>query len=129
MIPDTTFLIDLLENDHKAVKKSQQLDIQNIALFTTAVSVFELWQGVIDIKDKKKLEKIHTLLDSIGLFPLDKESAKIAGKIHSELYTQGLPIQPEDSMIAGICLKHGKKVLTRNVKHFSRIGVLEVETY
>lgn len=129
MIIDTTFLVDLLDNDPNAVKKSQELDAQNSALFTTAISVFELWQGVSDIKDKKKLEKINLLLDSFGLFSFDKESAKIAGKIHSELYIRGLPIQPEDSMIAGICLKHGKKVITRNVKHFSRISALEVETY
>ena len=129
MILDTTFLLDLLAADPGAVKKSQELDKQNEALFTTAISVFELWQGISDIKDKKKLEKIDILLDNLGLFPLDKESAKLGGKIHSELYSQGLPIQPEDSMIAGICLKHGKKVLTRNVKHFSRIVTLEIETY
>ena len=129
MILDTTFLLDLLAADPGAVKKSQELDKQNEALFTTAISVFELWQGISDIKDKKKLEKIDILLDNLGLFPLDKESAKLGGKIHSELYSQGLPIQPEDSMIAGICLKYGKKVLTRNVKHFSRIVTLEIETY
>jgi predicted nucleic acid-binding protein len=129
MILDTTFLIDLLDNDPRAVKKSQELDARNNAIFTTTISVFELWQGVSDVKHTKKLEQINTLLDNLGLFVLDKESAKIGGKIHSELCSRGLTIQPEDSMIAGICLKHGKKILTRNIKHFSRIGSLEIETY
>jgi predicted nucleic acid-binding protein len=129
MILDTTYIIDLLDGQPDAVKKSEILDTQNEALFTTAISVFELWQGVSDIKDKKKLEKIHDLLDNLGLFSLDKESAKIGGKIHSELYAKGLPIQPEDSMIAGICIKHGQKIMTKNVKHFSRITTLEIETY
>ena len=129
MILDTCFIIDLLNNQEDAVQKSEELDQQNISLFTTAVTVFEIWQGVSDIKNKEKLEKINTLLESIGLLNLDKESAKIGGKIHSELYDQGIPIQPEDSMIAGISLKHGKKILTRNTKHFSRIKRIEIEAY
>ena len=129
MIADTTFLIDLLNNDAGAVQKAQTLDKENVPTFTTAISVFELWQGIGEIKNKEKLEKINTLLESIGFFHLDKECAKIGGRIHNELYTKGMAIQPEDSMIAGICVKHGRKVLTRNVKHFSRVKLLEVETY
>ncbi|MBI5072879.1 type II toxin-antitoxin system VapC family toxin [Candidatus Woesearchaeota archaeon] len=129
MIADTSFLIDLLNNESGAVQKAHQLDNQNVPLFTTAVSVFELWQGVSEIKNKEKLEKINTLLESIGFFHLDKECAKIGGRIHSELCSKGMAIQPEDSMIAGICVKHSRKILTRNVKHFSRVKLLEVETY
>ena len=77
----------------------------------------------------QKLEKINNILAGIVLLDLDFESAKIGGKIHAELYSLGMPIQPEDSMIAGICLKNNKKILTRNVKHFSRIKNLQVETY
>ena len=129
MILDTSFLIDLLNNYQPATEKAQELDKKNTAIFTTAVSVFEIWQGICDIKNKEKLERINSLLDGIGFFHLDKESAKIGGKIHSELYIHGIPIQPEDSMIAGICLKHGQKILTRNTKHFSRVQALEIETY
>lgn len=129
MILDTSFIIDLLNDEESAVKKAQEIDRSNAPISTTAVSVFEIWQGIADIKNEKKLERINNLLESIGLFNLDQESAKIGGRVHAELYARGTPIQPEDSMIAGICLKHSKKVLTRNVKHFSRISGLEIETY
>lgn len=129
MILDTCFIIDLLNNNPDALKKSQEIDKQHIPVATTAVSVFEIWQGVADINDNKKLGRINDLLESFGLFPLDQESAKIAGKIHSKLYTKGASIQPEDSMIAGICLKNNMKILTRNIKHFSRVDNLELETY
>lgn len=129
MILDTCFVVDLLNNDTAAVKKAQELDRLHMPLFTTAITVFEIWQGVSDIKDKNKLEKINTLLESIGLLQLDQESAKIGGVVHSGLYRQGVPIQPEDSMIAGIALTHGKKILTRNIKHFSRIKNVVVERY
>lgn len=129
MILDTTFIIDLLNNDESAVSKSGELDKENIPVFTTAVSVFEIWQGTADITDKNKLNRINLLLSSIGLLEFDLESAKIAGKIHSGLYDAGTPIQPEDSMIAGICLKNNSKLITRNIKHFSRINGLKIETY
>ncbi len=129
MILDTTFIIDLLNGDQGAINKSKEIDDKNIPVFTTSVSVFEIWQGLDDIKNKDKLEKINVLLTNIGLLSLDMESAKIGGKIHAELNNSGLSIQPEDSMIAGICIKNNKKVITRNVKHFSRIKNLEVETY
>ncbi|MBS3149379.1 PIN domain-containing protein [Candidatus Woesearchaeota archaeon] len=129
MILDTTFIIDLLNNDPSAVDKAKYLEKANLPVFTTAVTVFEIWQGTSDIKSKQKLDNINTLLESLGLLDLDLESAKIGGKLHSELYAQGNPIQPEDSMIAGICIKNNKKLLTRNIKHFSKIKKLQIETY
>ncbi len=129
MILDTCFIIDLLNNQEEAVKKAQELDKKNSSLFTTSITVFEIWQGIADLKDQRKLEKINILLEKLGLLNFDQESAKIGGKIHSELYLSGKPIQPEDSMIAGICIKNGQKLLTRNIKHFERVKELEVEIY
>ncbi len=129
MILDTCFIIDLLNSEEGAVRKAQEFDKQNTSLFTTAVTVFEIWQGISDIKNKQKREKINVLLEGTGLLDLDQESAKIGGKIHGELYDHGISIQPEDSMIAGISLKHGKKIVTRNVKHFSKIPEVRIESY
>ena len=61
MILDTTFIIDLLNNDPNTVKKAQELDSNNSSLFRTAITVFELWQGINDIQNKEKLEKISNL--------------------------------------------------------------------
>ena len=129
MIADTTFLIDLLRNSPEALKKASGFDIIGESVFTTTISVFELWQGSLDLKDKKKIDRIHILLDALGMHSLDLESAKIAGKVHAELREKGLPIDPEDSMIAGICIKTDHALLTRNIKHFSRIKELKLETY
>ena len=129
MIVDTTFLIDLLKNLPNAVKKASEIDIKKEGVSATTISVFELWQGVIDLQNKNKLDKIHTLLDSIGLNVFDLESAKIAGRIHAQLRAEGLTIDPEDSMIAGICIHNGQSLLTKNTKHFERIPELKLETY
>lgn len=59
MIVDTTFLIDLLRNSPKAVRKASELDLKEKAIYTTTITVFELWQGVLDLKNKEKIDKIH----------------------------------------------------------------------
>ena len=58
MILDTTFIIDLLNNDPSAVDKAKYLEKANLPVFTTAVTVFEIWQGTSDIKSKQKLDNI-----------------------------------------------------------------------
>ena len=52
-----------------------------------------------------------------------------AGEVDARLLREGAPIDPEDAMIAGIALALGDVVLTRNVRHFSRITGLRVEGY
>jgi len=129
MILDTTFIIDLLRKDPASVEKAASLQRSGEPVLATAVSVFEVWQGAVDLKDVEKRRKIESLLSSIGLLPLDCDCAKEAGRVHDECYRRGVPIDPEDSMIAGIALTHGQAVLTRNVKHFRQVRGLSVETY
>ena len=129
MILDTTFLIDVLRNDKKAIEKAEELSRKNASLFTTAITVFEVWQGVYGLKDENKLEKLSNFFKEKGLLDLDSESAKIGGKIRAELKNKGQEIESADCMIAGICLKNEKCLLTRNIRHYSRIKNLIVESY
>ncbi len=96
---------------------------------TTTISVFELWQGAEDIQDSQKRDKIEQFLSSVGLLPLDVESAKIAGTIYSDLERKGKLIEAEDCLIAGIAKHHNETVLTRNINHFERIKGIKLETY
>ena len=129
MILDTSFIIDLLKGNRLAVDKVIELENSSKPILATAISVFEIWQGTADIKNEGKKQRILDMMGSFGLLVLDFESAKEGGEIHSRLEKKGMQIEPEDSMIAGICIKNNKKIMTRNVKHFNRIKDLEIETY
>lgn len=129
MILDTTAIIDLLRGNPEINKKIKELQDNNECFFLTAISVFEIWQGDEDLKNKDKLNKINFLLDSLGTFLFDIPSAKEAGLIQSLLKEQGMIIDPEDSMIAGIAKHQKEAVLTRNIKHFQRVNGLKVESY
>src|SRR3989338_9980853 len=101
MILDTSFIIYLMKNKPEALVKAYSLEKSSAAIRTTAITVFELWQGVEDIKDKTKREKIEQYLSSLGLLELDTESAKIAGTIYAQLRRSGEIIEAEDCLIAG----------------------------
>src|SRR3989338_718630 len=103
MILDTSFVIDVLRKNDKALKKLEELEASDEVLSITAITIFELWHGLIRIRFQK--EKENRLLETMrGLITLnlDFESAKEGGKMYGELKGKGIAIDAEDCMIAGI---------------------------
>ena len=130
MILDTTFIIDLMNNLPEAIAKLKQMQKQKESLFVSSVSLFELWSGIAqsDHPDKEK-QRVKAVLASQLVLDLTKESAEEAGMINGTLWKNGTPIDPEDSMIAGIAKQYEEKVLTRNIRHFSKVKDLMIERY
>ncbi len=128
MILDTSTLIDFMRGNTEVIEKIRSLEEMHIPLSLTTVSVFELWQGT-DTVDEKKRERLHLLLESLASLSFDTSAAKEAGKIHAKLRKEGMIIDPEDSMIAGIAKVYHEPLLTRNSAHFERIPGLIIETY
>lgn len=128
MILDTTFLIDVLRNDPEAVQKARELEQIGTRLAVTSITVFELWRGFSALQ-QEKMEKACAMLDRLRMHNLDIPSAKQAGRVSYELERKGQEIDPEDAMIAGIALEKREEILTRNIKHFSRISQLVVSKY
>ncbi|MBI2542290.1 PIN domain-containing protein [Candidatus Woesearchaeota archaeon] len=129
MILETTFAIDFLKGREDAKAKMKGLIDENIPVELASPTVFELYGGLIQFgKVEKEEQKLTSFLKGFIVYPLDGESAKIAGAIDGKLMKKGLEIDTEDSMIAGIAIKNNRKVLTRD-KHFERIEGLRVERY
>jgi tRNA(fMet)-specific endonuclease VapC len=130
MIADTTFAIDIMSNDTAATAKLYTILKHGGSVSITASTIFELFSGVVRCsKPQKEKEKIIKLLHGQSVIPLTNTSAEKAGEIDGTLANQGKMIQPPDCMIASIALLKNKKVLTRNVKDFSKVDGLQVETY
>lgn len=130
MILDTNFIIDFLKGQSNALNKMDLLVKKDIAFAITTPTIFELYSGLIFLdKSEDEREKIISLLKDQIVLSLDKNSAEKAGIIDGNLLKKGLKIDAEDSMIAGIAESYGETILTRNVKHFSRIRGIKIETY
>ena len=104
MIADTSFLIDIMRGDELAVLKEKTMEKDEVQVFLTTVSIFELHVGFnLSTKQIQERKKIERVLGDLIVLPLDFVSAKEAGEIYADKKRRGSPIDPEDAMIAGIC--------------------------
>ena len=92
---------------------------------TTAVTRFELLAGA---RDRRHLDLILRLLDTIPTLPLDRAAADRAADVQRALGGRGAGIGMADSLIAGIVLVHDGTLLTRNRHHFERVDGLKLAT-
>ena len=130
MLADTTFLIDVMMSDGKAVARAKSLSEASVPLLVGAPSVFELYVGVgLSSKSPEEKRKVEEALESLAQLPLDQRAARRAGMIYAQKSREGKKVEPEDAMIAGIAVENGQPVLTRNVQDFLGIPDLKVETY
>lgn len=120
MIVDTTFLIDLLNKRPDAI-----LFAQNNYVVTTAISVFEVYQGA----KLSEFEVLDIFFNRIMVLKFGKEEGVLAGKIALDLKKRGEIIDFEDCMIAAIALIKETTLITKNLKHFNRIKNLKVISY
>lgn len=64
----------------------------------------------------------------MNVLSLDVESARHGAEVRKALLSQGEDIGMADSLIAGICLREGALLVTRNRRHFARVEGLKLST-
>lgn len=128
MIADTSFIIDILRKDEKAVKKAEKLESENKGFSLSSITVYELWTSISD-SDSKEKEEILEIVSSQSIQSLDKKSAEKAGKIQEKLIQNGERIGHLDALIAGITAEKDRKILTGNKQEFKRVEEIGVEEY
>ncbi|MFB6202912.1 MAG: type II toxin-antitoxin system VapC family toxin [Candidatus Nanohaloarchaea archaeon] len=123
MILDTSFLIDLMKGEEKAIEKVRELEEEGENQSVTSVTLFELWSGIqqSDLPDQERQKVMEVTGDRV-VYDLDPEAGKRAGKIDGKLVKEGKTVDPEDSMIGAIAIENDETVLTGNQEHFERIS-------
>lgn len=123
---DTSFIIALERREQAAIEKIKQLEEEGEVVYTTAVSVAELYSGAYGSKDKTKAVKdAKSLLEMFAVLNLDYESGKMWGELAQS--TKSNTIGDRDLFIASIVLSNKQILITKNKKHFERIPRLQVE--
>jgi len=123
IIADTDVLIDFLQGRQPGAQAVADA-IAAGQLSTTTVTAFELLSAARQTHHRFKV--ISDLFDAAPPLPLDLNSAAKAAEVHRELERSGVSIGMADSLIAGIVLHNGGKLLTRNKRHFERVRDLLV---
>ena len=89
-------------------------------LIISVVNIVEIYSGK-SIKNVKKRKAIDNFLDEFKIIALDKSLAKMSGRIRMEYQT---PFA--DAIIAASAMESKAVLVTRNVKHFSKIKGLKL---
>lgn len=121
VVVDTDLVIDYLRGKGQGVAVVRDL-VRTGRLRLTAVSGFELRVGSDFLSRRGNIMALfrHRTI------PLDLQAALNAGQVASQLKAAGTPIGFADYLQAGICLRHGLPLATRNSKHFNRVDGLEL---
>lgn len=126
---DTNICIYAIKHKpEKVFLKLQKVEPEDVCI--SSITYAELVHGVEKSKavERNRLA-LSLLLSIIEILDFDVDAADAYGKVRADLEKKGTPIGPLDMMIAGHALSLGYKVVTNNVKEFSRVKGLKIENW
>lgn len=132
---DTTLLIDLLGRSGARGRRAAQRVIAALAaanepLTTTRLNAAELWVGVFRSEQPEAdAALVERLMADLTILELDEAAARIFGRLTADAQRRGLPIGDMDALIGAVAIANNERIITRNVRHYSRIAGLEVQSY
>ena len=122
IVVDTDVIIDYLKKRQPGAELLKKAYLK-YRLHVTSITVYELFYGV---QRSGRTGLINRLLKYVAVIPFDDVAAKKAAALHHSLISKGKDIGVKDAFIGAICEVHKLPLLTRNVKHFSRIPGLKI---
>lgn len=129
-ILDTDILISFLRNKKKAVNTMNSLIKSKIILTTTIINVGELYTGAyLSSQVAKDISAIEKLLEKFEILEYSKEDSRVFGQIQANLIKTGNKIGKMDTIIGSIALNRNKVLITRNIKHFTKIPLLKIKNW
>jgi len=104
-------------------------------IYLSVLSMGEIRKGIDKLRPsarKRSLNAWHaqlTMTAAERILAIDLEAALIWGEIAAKAEKRGRPIPSIDGLIAATALRHGLRVMTRNVSDFEPTGVLLINPW
>lgn len=117
---DTDCMVDFMKNRAPTNSRVRQA-LRSGQLAVSAVTAYELYFGEAEGAGREALDR---LIDAILVAPLTREASALAGERGAALAASGMRLATPDLLIAGTVLLAGAPLITRNIRHFSRIDGL-----
>jgi predicted nucleic acid-binding protein len=122
---DTDWIIDCLYGRIDAVETLVELSADGLAV--SLMTYGELYQGAYYARaPQHALRGLRTFLRGKRLLPLDRAIVERFGILRGDLQRRGLTIGDMDLLIAATALHHDLTLVSRNLRHFSRIADLRL---
>jgi tRNA(fMet)-specific endonuclease VapC len=125
---DTNVLSDVVRNPGGQV--SRRLAVVGEATVCTSIVVAcELRYGVARRGSSRLSTRIESLLESLEVLSLERQSDRHYAEIRLHLDRLGRPIGPNDLLIAAHALAADLTLVTNNVEEFARVPRLRLENW
>nr|MBS0021309.1 type II toxin-antitoxin system VapC family toxin [Gammaproteobacteria bacterium] len=125
---DTNILSDLVRNP-QGVIATQITKTGEDTVCTSIIVAAELRYGAIKSNSAKVAERVDLILSALEILPLEIPADHQYASLRHHLTRQGMPIGPNDLLIAAHALENDLTVITANVGEFSRVPGLKVENW
>jgi toxin FitB len=100
------------------------------SIWTTSITVFEIQTGLELLPKGRRRQQLERAFDELlgdeldgRIQSFDRSAALAAGTIAAARQRAGLSMEVRDAEIAGIAVARRAALATRNVRHFSDLGV------
>ena len=122
---DTDIIVYLMQGNKKIDNQMEAVGEKNV--FISSLSVGELYFGAFNSgKIQTNLANLQNYLEDQQILNFTKSTARIFGRIKTEMRKKGNPISDFDLAIASIALYHNCILVTHNTRHFQNIPELTV---
>lgn len=125
---DTSILSDLVR--HPAGKIAQRIRaVGEERICTGLVVAAELRYGAYKKGSIRLKSQLEVILSGLDVLPLEQPTDDRYAELRTTLEQAGIPIGPNDMLIAAHALALGLILVTANVNEFSRVPGLVVENW
>jgi tRNA(fMet)-specific endonuclease VapC len=126
---DTNVCIRYLNGRSENTKtRLARLTPDDVAL-CSVVKAELLYGAVKSTAGERTLARLDQFFSLFNSLPFDDRSAAAYGAIRADLEARGVPIGPNDLMIAAIAVANNSILVTHNNREFGRIGNLNHEQW
>ena len=133
---DTNVLSALMRSEPEAIVVDW-LDAQpSESIWTTSVTVFEIRTGLELLPSSRRRRHLEATFEQVLSEDLDQRvlafdvaAANAAGALVARRQRAGKAVEIRDAQIAGIALARKAPVATRNVRHFTDLGVRLIDPW
>jgi len=127
---DTCVLSELRRprGDAGVRKAVEGLDSED--LFVSVISIGEITKGISLLRESQNKRALEDWLTTVErhyadrLLAIDLEVSRIWGELTAAVQKAGRTVAAADGLIAATALRHGLRVMTRNIADFEPTGVL-----
>ena len=122
---DTDVAIDYLKGRSEIVSRLEGLP----EIYITSATVAELFYGAYNLDfPAEKAAKLAHFLESFHLLDTTYYSCRLFGAMKARQMQKGKARGDFDLLIASVCIANGCTLITRNLKHYSDLKGLSVES-